>query len=280
MSTVKTFTELEVWQRARDLHKSIFDLASHGSFSKDFELRNQIKRSAGSTMDNIAEGFGRGSRLEFIQFLSISKASLSELQSQLTRAVHREHISVDTHVKWNNEAEILAARLGAFINYLNKTNYKGQKFMNRTSDQGNNPKPQTPNSIFKTENAAKPLGAYPHARKVGNLLFLSGIGSRNAADNKIPGLELDAEGNILKYDIEAECHSVFANVKAVLEAAGSSWNKMVDVTVFLTNMKKDFPVYNKIYGEYFKDVEACRTTVEVKSLPTPIAIELKVIATI
>ncbi|MCP9752867.1 RidA family protein [Ferruginibacter sp. HRS2-29] len=136
------------------------------------------------------------------------------------------------------------------------------------------------NEIIKTENAAKPLGAYPHARRAGNLLFLSGIGSRQASDNKIPGLEQDAEGNILKYDIEAECHSVFANVKAVLEASGSSWDKIIDVTVFLTNMKKDFPVYNKIYGEYFSGVEACRTTVEVKSLPTPICIELKVIALI
>jgi len=134
--------------------------------------------------------------------------------------------------------------------------------------------------IINTDSAAKPLGAYPHARRVGNLLFLSGIGSRNATDNSIPGLELDAEGNILKYDIAAECYSVFANVKAVLEASGSSWDKIVDVTVFLTDMKKDFPVYNKIYGEYFKEVQACRTTVEVKSLPTPIAIELKVIATI
>ena len=134
--------------------------------------------------------------------------------------------------------------------------------------------------IIKTENAAKPLGAYPHARRVGDLLFLSGIGPRNAKDNSIPGLDLDADGNILKYDIEAECHAVFANVKSVLEASGSSWNKIVDVTVFLTDMKNDFPVYNKIYGTYFKDVEACRTTVEVQSLPTPIAIELKVIATI
>ncbi|MBS1742482.1 MAG: RidA family protein [Bacteroidetes bacterium] len=135
-------------------------------------------------------------------------------------------------------------------------------------------------NIVNTETAAKPLGAYPHARKVGNLLFLSGIGSRNATDNTIPGLKLDANGNIVSYDVEAECRSVFANVKAVLEASGSSWDKIVDVTVFLTNMKKDFPVYNKIYGEYFKDVNACRTTVEVKSLPTPICIELKVIATI
>jgi len=134
--------------------------------------------------------------------------------------------------------------------------------------------------IIKTGNAAKPLGAYPHARRVGNLLFLSGIGSRTAKDNSIPGLDLDADGNIIKYDIEAECHSVFANVKAVLEASGSSWNNIIDVTVFLTNMKKDFPLYNKIYADYFSGVEACRTTVEVKSLPTPIAIELKVIATV
>jgi 2-aminomuconate deaminase len=136
------------------------------------------------------------------------------------------------------------------------------------------------NKIINTEDAAKPLGAYPHARRVGDLLFLSGIGSRSPKDNSIPGLELDAKGNILKYDIEAETHQCFANVKAVLEASGSSWDKIVDVTVFLTNMKKDFPIYNKIYGEYFTDVQACRTTVEVKSLPTPIAIELKVIATI
>jgi 2-aminomuconate deaminase len=134
--------------------------------------------------------------------------------------------------------------------------------------------------IVFSENAAKPLGAYPHARRVGNLLFLSGIGSRSATDNSIPGLEQDEHGNILKYDIEAETHQCFTNVKAVLEASGSSWDKIIDVTVFLTNMKDDFPLYNKIYGDYFADVQACRTTVEVKSLPTPIAIELKVIATI
>ena len=131
-----------------------------------------------------------------------------------------------------------------------------------------------------TNQAAQPLGAYPHARIVGNLLFLSGIGSRRASDNIIPGLVQDEKGEIVSYDIEAECHSVFANVKAVLEAAGSSWERIVDVTVFLTNMKQDFPVYNKVYGTYFEGVNACRTTVEVKSLPTPIAIELKVIATI
>lgn len=131
-----------------------------------------------------------------------------------------------------------------------------------------------------TSKAAKPLGTYPHARQVGNLLFLSGIGSRRAEDNKIPGLELDADGSIVKYDIALETHQVMANVKAVLEASGSCWENIIDVTVFLTNMKKDFPIYNKIYAEYFNEVQACRTTVEVKSLPTPICIELKVIATI
>lgn len=139
---------------------------------------------------------------------------------------------------------------------------------------------QNATTIIKTEAAAKPLGAYPHARKVGNLLFLSGIGSRQASDNQIPGLKLDEQGNILEYDIESECRSVFANVKAVLEASGSRWENMIDVTVFLTNMKKDFPAYNKLYAEFFAGVEACRTTVEIKSLPTPIAIELKVIATL
>lgn len=134
--------------------------------------------------------------------------------------------------------------------------------------------------IIHTSEAAKPLGAYPHARKVGNLLFLSGIGSRNPVDNSIPGLVLDAAGNIESYDIIAECHQVFANVKAVLEASGSQWENIVDVTVFLTNMKHDFAAYNQVYGTYFETVQACRTTVEIKSLPTPIAIELKVIATI
>lgn len=136
------------------------------------------------------------------------------------------------------------------------------------------------NKVTRTDSAAAPLGAYPHARRVGNLLFLSGIGSRSAADNSIPGLVQDEEGHITAYDMEAECHACFANVRAVLEASGSRWENIVDITVFLTNMKKDFPVYNKIYGEYFAGVDACRTTVEVKSLPTPIAIELKVIATI
>lgn len=132
--------------------------------------------------------------------------------------------------------------------------------------------------IINTNNAATPLGAYPHARRAGEFLFLSGIGSRSAGDNKIPGLKQDAEGNVIDYDIEAECRQVFMNVQAVLEEAGTSFENIVDVTVFLTHMEKDFEIYNKIYEEYFKGVNASRTTVEVKSLPTPIAIELKVIA--
>ena len=127
--------------------------------------------------------------------------------------------------------------------------------------------------------APEPVGAYPHARKVGNLLYLSGVGPRERGAKKIPGVELDANGNITTYDIEAQCHSVFKNVKTILEDAGSSWDKIVDVTVFLTNMKKDFQTFNRVYGEYFKDTQPCRTTIEVNALPTPIAIELKVIAT-
>lgn len=128
--------------------------------------------------------------------------------------------------------------------------------------------------------APKPVGAYPHARRVGNLLFLSGIGPRQRGSAKIPGVELDEQGQILSYDIEAQCRSVFKNVKAVLEEAGSNWDKLVDVTVFLTNMKDDFTIFNRIYAEYFRENQPCRTTVEVNALPTPIAIELKCIATI
>jgi 2-aminomuconate deaminase len=127
-------------------------------------------------------------------------------------------------------------------------------------------------------NAPTPVGLYPHARKTSNLLFLSGIGPREATTNEIPGNEYDLQGNVVKYNIEAQCHSVFKNVKTVLEEAGSSWNQLIDVTVFLTNMKDDFEIYNKIYAEYFQDNQPCRTTVEIKSLPTPIAIELKCIA--
>lgn len=132
--------------------------------------------------------------------------------------------------------------------------------------------------------APKPVGLYPHARRVGNLLFLSGVGPRRAGsdanDSGVPGLKLDHNGNIVEIDFEAQCRSVFENVKAVLEASGSKWESLVDVTVFLVNMKRDFVTYNRVYAEYFKDAQPCRTTVEVNSLPTQIAIELKCIATL
>ena len=134
--------------------------------------------------------------------------------------------------------------------------------------------------IIHSDQAPEPVGAYPHARKVGNLLFLSGVGPRKKGSKNIPGVELDSDGNIQSYDIETQCHSVFSNVKAVLEASGSSWDNLVDVTVFLTNMKADFKTYNRIYAEYFKENQPCRTTVEINCLPTPIAIELKCIATL
>lgn len=139
-------------------------------------------------------------------------------------------------------------------------------------------------SRISSSNAPKPVGLYPHARRVGNLLFLSGVGPRvansNTNDSEVPGLKLDHNGNFVEFDFEAQVHSVFNNVKAVLEDSGSSWDKIVDVTVFLVHMKRDFRTFNKIYAEYFKDNQPCRTTVEINALPTPIAIELKVIATI
>ena len=133
---------------------------------------------------------------------------------------------------------------------------------------------------FESKKAPEPVGLYPHARRVGDMLYLSGVGPRERGSKDIPGVTLDDDGNITDYDIEKQCHSVFTNVRYILEDAGSSWNNIIDVTVFLTNMKDDFKTYNKIYADYFKDNQPCRTTVEIKSLPTPIGIELKVIATI
>lgn len=128
--------------------------------------------------------------------------------------------------------------------------------------------------------APEPVGLYPHARRVGDLLFLSGVGPREKGSKKIPGVELNDAGEIISYDIETQCRSVFQNVRYILEDAGSAWGNIIDVTVFLTNMKSDFAAYNKLYAEYFADNQPCRTTVEISSLPTPIAIELKVIATV
>jgi 2-aminomuconate deaminase len=136
-----------------------------------------------------------------------------------------------------------------------------------------------PNSI-ESSKAPEPVGLYPHAKRVGNLLFLSGVGPRERGTKIIPGVELDENGKIVSYDIAKQCHSVFQNIRFILEDSGSSWNNIVDVTVFLTNMKDDFPIYNKIWAEYFSENPPCRTTLEINCLPTPIGIELKVIATI
>ena len=137
-------------------------------------------------------------------------------------------------------------------------------------------------SSFASDKAPEPVGAYPHARRVDNLLFLSGVGPRQRGSKDIPGVTLDENKKIIAYDIEVQCHAVFQNVRYILEASGSRWENLIDVTVYLTNMKDDFPVFNKIYAAYFPDkaTQPCRTTVEVNALPTPIAIELKCIATI
>ncbi len=135
------------------------------------------------------------------------------------------------------------------------------------------------NEKLNSSSAPEPVGCYPHARRVGNLLFMSGVGPRQKGTKVIPGVEMDDDGNITSYDIAAQCRSVFDNVRMIVEDAGSSWAQIVDVTVFLTNMDDDFKTYNRIYAEYFADNQPCRTTVEINKLPTPIAIELKCIAT-
>lgn len=131
---------------------------------------------------------------------------------------------------------------------------------------------------IKTMDAPQPVGAYPHAKRLGNLLFLSGIGPRPAGGGPIPGVTLDSVGEVSSYDIESQCHAVFANVRAVLESAGAGWDDLVDITVYLTDIRNDFETYNRVYAEYFSSDGPTRTTVEVNRLPTPIAIELKCIA--
>jgi 2-aminomuconate deaminase len=142
---------------------------------------------------------------------------------------------------------------------------------------------KTMREAFQSSRAPEPVGAFPHAKRVGNLLFLSGIGPRRRSSKEIPGVTLDSTGNVISYDIATQCCAVFENVRLVLEDAGASWNDIIDVTVFLTNMKKDFPIYNKLYAEHFAGdgkPNPTRTTIEVGALPTPIAIELKVIAAV
>ena len=135
-------------------------------------------------------------------------------------------------------------------------------------------------SDMRPAGAPKPVGSYPHARRVGNLLFVSGTGPRVPGTDEVPGNVLDANGAVIDHDIARQCHQCFANLKAILEDAGSSWGRIVDVTVFLTDMRRDFATFNRIYGDYFATDQPTRTTVEVGALPTPIHIELKVVATV
>ncbi|MCS6934429.1 MAG: RidA family protein [Chitinophagales bacterium] len=133
---------------------------------------------------------------------------------------------------------------------------------------------------MKSDKLPSPMGLYPMTRRAGNLLFVSGMGPREPGTDQIPGLVTDKHGNYLSFDFEAQVRSVFRNVRVALEEAGSSWENIVDVTVFLVNMRRDFDTFNRLYAEYFKDNQPCRTTVEVAALPSAIAIELKVIATV
>jgi 2-aminomuconate deaminase len=136
------------------------------------------------------------------------------------------------------------------------------------------------NDVIRATAAPKPVGAYPHARRVGNLLFLSGVGPRDPVTNEVPGNVYDDNGLLCEYDIEAQCRSVFANVRTILEASGARWEDLVDVTVYLTDMERDFPVYNRLYAEHFTTAQPCRTTLGITALPTRIAIELKCVAVI
>lgn len=135
------------------------------------------------------------------------------------------------------------------------------------------------NDTIRSQRAPAPVGPYPHARRVGSLLFLSGLGPRPVGGGPVPGVTLDGDGEVVEYDIEQQVHAVLANVRTVLEDAGAGWDDLVDITVFLTDIRRDFRTFNRIYGEYFDEATGpCRTTVEVNRLPTPIAIELKCIA--
>jgi 2-aminomuconate deaminase len=133
---------------------------------------------------------------------------------------------------------------------------------------------------ISTNKAPEPVGAYPHARRVGELLFLSGVGPRKPGTKEIPGVKLSSTGEILEEDIVLQTESVIENIKIILEASGSSFDKIVDVQVFLTNMKRDFKKYNDVYAKHFTSVGATRTTIEINALPTPICVEFKVIATV
>ncbi len=136
-----------------------------------------------------------------------------------------------------------------------------------------------PGSALRTDAAPKPVGAYPHARRVGDFLFLSGVGPRQASDDSIPGGPIrDLEGNPQEYDVYAQTKAVIANVEAILRSSGATLADVLDVTVFLVDMDRDFEGFNRAYTEAFAGIGATRTTIAVRALPTPIAVEFKVLA--
>lgn len=239
----------------------------------------QLLKSATSIAANYREASRARSEAEFIAKLGIVESEADETMLWLEMIDEMEITRKEKMKELIRENdEIIAMIVSSIRTVKNKIKSAELRIPNSTisTPQSKNPK----SKIVESSRAPEPVGLYPHARRVGNLLFLSGVGPRERGTKKIPGVELDGKGRILSYDIETQCHSVFKNVRAILEDAGSNWNQIVDVTVFLTNMKKDFQTYNRVYAEYFKDNRPCRTTVEVNALPTPIAIELKVIATI
>lgn len=183
-----------------------------------------------------------------------------------------EHLLVALASETEGEFPLLLARHGINLN-------SAHRGLATTERPKRGAKLSPPSSLHSTV-AAEPVGAYAHAKRVGNLLFLAGIGPRQRGQKAIPGVTLDSSGSVVSYDIEAQVRACFGNVRTILEEAGSSWDRIVDATVFLIDMKRDFPVFNRIWAEYFKENQPTRTTVQVVALPTPIAFEMKVIATV
>lgn len=137
-----------------------------------------------------------------------------------------------------------------------------------------------PDSALHSSRAPEPVGPYPHARRAGDFIFLSGVGPRMRGSKEIPGVTLAPDGSARSYCIETQCRSCFQNVRSVVEDAGARWDQVVDVTVFLTDMARDFAAYNRVYAEFFAGAgnpNPTRTTLGITALPTPIAVEVKAV---
>ena len=146
MATIKRLEDLEIWQLAREVENKVFEETGIGKLATDYKLKDQMNNATGSIMDNIAEGFGRSSRLEFIQFLSISNGSGNELQSQLYRCLERKYFAQEKFNELYTLVDKLCRKIFSFMDYLNKSTVKGKKFANRIhlaiQQQTPNPKPQ------------------------------------------------------------------------------------------------------------------------------------------